>query len=236
MADDLDYQDISNLEEEGLEEEGLEEGLEEGDPEEEGLDKNKRGKDVQYEVIADFLNNQEYDESEVKAEIKKYMNRRKAWKTDWAMNHNYCCKYQNKPGFKKCPRILNVCFISSCHSITVFSNMEEHWHKEDLKHVTKVNYHWTGPQIEVIGNHIKYAGKNNNQVILRQLIEGGLCNGAGKYPTAAQVGTKKRNMKKTKKKYQVLTIEDLVKICEKNHQEPDNEDHAYMFLSTGLKL
>ena len=70
--------------------------------------------------------------------------------------------------------------------------MEEHWHEEDLNHVTKVNYHWTGPQVEVIGNHIKYAGKNNNQVILRQLKEGGLSNGAGKYPTAAQVGTKRK--------------------------------------------
>ena len=99
--------------------------------------------------------------------------------------------------------------------------MEEHWHEEDLKHVTKINYHWTGTQIEVIGNHIKYAGKNNNQVILRQLKEGGLTNGAGKYHTSAQVRTKKRNMKKTNKKYQVLTIEDVIKTCEKNNQEPD---------------
>ena len=69
MADHLDYQDVSNL---------VEEGLEEGDLEEEGADKNKRGKDVQYGVIGDFLNNKKYDESDVKEEIKKFMNKRKA--------------------------------------------------------------------------------------------------------------------------------------------------------------
>ena len=93
MADDFDYQDVSNLEEEGLEEGLEEEGLEEGGLEEESPNKNKRGKYVQYEVIGDFLNNKEYVESDVKEENRKYMNKRKAWKTDWAMNHNYCCKY-----------------------------------------------------------------------------------------------------------------------------------------------
>ena len=59
--------------------------------------------------------------------------------------------------------------------------MEDHYHEEDLNHVTKTNYHWTSCQviIAVIENHIKYAGKNKSKIILAQLKEEGLVNGEG---------------------------------------------------------
>ena len=111
--------------------------------------------------------------------------------------------------------------------------MEDHWHDEDLNHVTKTNNHWTGPQVEVITKHIKYTGENNNQVILIQLKERSLSNGAGKYPTTAQVGNKKRNMKKPKKNYQVVIIADLVEICEKSIKNQKMKT-IHMFPSSGL--
>ena len=35
--------------------------------------------------------------------------------------------------------------------------------------MTAVNYHWTGPQLEIIENFIKFGGKNNNRIILEQI-------------------------------------------------------------------
>ena len=151
----------------------------------------RRGKDVPLYEIADFKDNDEFKDSEIKAEIDEFMTRRKIWKTDFANNESYYCKYNNKRGFKQCPRQLKICFVSTCHKIVVFSNMEDHCHEEDLSHVTKTNYHWTSRQIAVIENHIKYTGKNNNKIILAQLKEEGLTNGGCQYPTLAQVGTKK---------------------------------------------
>ena len=186
--------------------------------------KNTRGKDMEWEELINFKNNKELEESEVWAEIKEFMTRRKQWTTGWATNQNYTCKFQVKMGFKSCLRQIKVCFVSSCQKIAVFSNMEEHCHQEDLDHVTAINYHWTGPQLDIIRNFIQLNGKNNNKVILDQLIVKGLCNGTGKYPTCAQVGTKKRNMKKTMKKFDNTV--DVIRQCATENDDLEDENDA----------
>ena len=119
----------------------------------------RRGKYVEWEEHENFENNTGFDSSDVKAKIKEFMTRRNTWKTTWATNENYSSNFPNKKVFKSCPRPFKVCFISTCFKIEVFSNMEEHCHQEDLDFVTAVNYHWTGPQQEVIKNVIKFGLK-----------------------------------------------------------------------------
>ena len=77
----------------------------------------RRGKDVEWEELVHFENNQQFQGSDVKAEIDEFMTKRKEWKTVWATNQNYCCKFQNKAGYKSCPRQFKVCLISTCHKI-----------------------------------------------------------------------------------------------------------------------
>ena len=226
---DRDFVDVSTMEDNpgaGVEaEEAEEEMIDEAETD----GRRRRGKDIEWEEMVNFKNNQEFEGSEVKAEIDEFMTKRKEWKTTWAINQNFTCKFQNKKGFKSCPRQLKVCLISTCFKVAVFSNMEEHSHAEDLDHVTAVNYHWTGPQLEIIENFIKFGGKNNNKVILEQLRIKGLCNGSGKLPTCAQVGTKKRNTKKANKKYgNVVTTADFINICSAKKNVPEDQDKAYV--------
>ena len=218
MIPDPDYVDVSNMKDEDFEETLESDGQID---EEEVEAKNTRGKDLDWEELIHFENNQELEESEIRAEIKELMTKRKEWKTSWATNQNYSCKFQSKKGFKSCLRQIKVCFISTSHKVAVFSNMEEHCHQEDLDHVTAINYHWTGPQLDIIRNFIHFGGKNNNQIILEQLRMKGLCNGSGKYPSCAQVGTKKRNMKKASKKFEnILTAPDLIRQFENKKDDP----------------
>ena len=140
MLHDPDFVDISTIDhnpEDGLEDE--DDNVEGENIEEAAVP--RRGNDVEWEEHANFENNEEFNGSDLKAEIKEFMTRRKTWKKTWATNENYSCKFQNKKGFKSCLRQLKVCFISTCYKIATFSNMEEHCHQEDLDHVTAVNYH-----------------------------------------------------------------------------------------------
>ena len=228
MLPDPDFIDVSTMDENFEEDTENDVEIAEEVFEDEGVPA-RRGKDVEWEELEVFRNNQELLDSDVQAEIKEFMTKRKEWKTGWAINQNFSCKYQNKKGFKSCPKQFKVCFVSTCHQIAVFSNTEEHCHQEDLDHVTAVNYHWTGPQQEVVVNCIKFGGKNNNKIILEQLRAKGLCNGSGKFPTCAQVGTKKRNMKKAMKKYgSLVTTADLISLCEKKNKVPEDDDEAYV--------
>ena len=142
---------------------------------------------------------------------------------------SFTCKFHKKKGFHSCPRQLHVCSLSTSKKIQVFTNDEEHEHVEDLDHITSTNYHLTSPQIQVITNYIKFGGENNNKIILKQLVDSCLFNGSGKFPTAAQVGTKKRYLKKLQKKYEpVVTTADLIKFCEENSEVPDDEHKTYI--------
>ena len=185
-----DYVDVADANI-NLEEDNLDDAMEEEPTKSKG-----KGKDVIWEYSAEYKSSNEFNMSEFKKEIIETFTRRKSWQTEEAKNYNFCCKYQNKKGFKSCLRQLKICYLSTCHTVVVFSNLESHCHEEDLNYVTKKNYHWTSSQEKVIADHIKYPGKNNNQIILRQFKDEGLTNGSGFYPTLAQLGTKKRNMKK----------------------------------------
>ena len=107
----------------------MEDVIEEGvEAEEEMIDeaetegRRRRGKDFEWEEMVNFKNNHEFEGSEMKAEIVELMTKRKEWKTSWAINQNFTCKFLKKKGFKSCPRQLKVCLISTCFKIVVFSN------------------------------------------------------------------------------------------------------------------
>ena len=113
---DPDYIDVTRLNE--SEEEDTEDVS--------GTPVKRRGKDLSLVELELFNNKTEYDASEVKREIDDLMIKRKEWKTEWATNWSFTCKYHKKKGFYSCPKQLRVCFLCTSTKIQVFTNDEEH--------------------------------------------------------------------------------------------------------------
>ena len=61
--------------------------------------------------------------------------------------------------------------MSTSMKIVAFCNMEVHHHEEDLEYSTMINYHWTIAQEAILDQYAKQPGKNNNKIILRDLME-----------------------------------------------------------------
>ena len=90
-----------------------------------------RGKDIDWELIEEFANPEEFRESQVKAKIDSEMFRKKSWKTQSFRNEHYLCKYSNKIRFLSCKRQLKIVYFSSSFAISSFENSEDHVHEEN---------------------------------------------------------------------------------------------------------
>ena len=96
---------------------------------------------------------------------------------------------------------------------------------EDPNYTTACMYHWTLTQESILKESI-LNGRNNSR-ILTELKEKG-ASSAGKWPSLAQVGVKKRNMKKALRKYNITDYNMMREICERNSGVPDDDHEVYI--------
>ena len=200
----MDYIDASNF--------MVEDAESDIDEIEEVMVRKTRGKDIDWEEIEVFSNPVEFKQSNFKKEIDEFMSWKNIWNTELARNENYVCKFKEKRGYKSCQKQYKLCFLSTSMHIAIFCNGQEHLHEEDTEFSTKINYHWTNSQTKIVEQGL--IARVPNKVILKNLKDAGEMSN-GKYPTLAQVGTKKRNMKKLCRKYDIVNIEEMKDFCKK---------------------
>ena len=150
--------------------------------------KAKRGKDKSWIQIGHFANNDQYKGSEIYTEMTAEMIRNNNYDAEEYQNDVFFCKFYKKRGWKSCPRRVRVGYSQTSSEIFVWEVEDsEHQHEEDPDFDTPVNFNWTAEQAEVVKRHLPSKFKRNN-LILNELRANNLVNGAGKFPTLAQVG------------------------------------------------
>ena len=147
----------------------------------------KRGKDRSYSQTHAFSNVDEFQGSEIYTELNQQMTRNnKSENKDYKID-TFVCGYFKKRGWKACPRALRVGYSKTSQDVIVWEAADsDHQHEVDADHATLVNFNWTSSQEEVIHRHMQ-AKTKRNELILKELRDKNLLNGAGKLPTVAQV-------------------------------------------------
>ena len=153
----------------------------------------KRGKDLDWQQVECFDSPQEFNRSQIKAELDRQMVKKRTWRSSEAKNENYSCKVGRKRAWKSCLRKYRVMHLNSSFAIVVLSTLDKHHHEEDPGFTTRENYHWTVQQERVVAQSLLTHMKNT--LILEELRWFNLVNGSGNLPSLWQVGTKKRYMK-----------------------------------------
>ena len=184
-----------------------------------------RGKDIDWVLIDQWPNKSEFSLSSYNTELKTEMNMKKRYKTENSWAEHWVCKFNNKRGFHPCLRQFKINYPHTCHEIVLWTNQKEHSHIEDINYKTDKKYHWTVSQENLIRECIHNG--HNNARILNCLKEKG-ASSAGIWPSLAQVGVKKRNMKKSQRKYVINDYNKMKEICERNSSVPDNEHEPYV--------
>ena len=180
-------EDAADLEPEVPGDEGdVETDTEEDEENEEDEEKRRRGKDRDWKEVASFPNKEQFRASEIHIELSAEMTRHNIHKGETLHTHLYVCRYYKKRGWKRCDRAVRVGFSQSGDDIVVWETDDEHKHEVQPDFATPVNYSWTSEQCQVIRRHIQARSKRTN-LILRELRDQNLVNGAGLLPTKDQV-------------------------------------------------
>ena len=184
---DVNLQDTADVEVEDLADEGDVETQTETEEEEEDEEpKRRRGKDRVWKEVASFPNKEQFRASEIHVELSAEMTRQNIYKGEDRHTHLYVCRYFKKHGWKRCHRAVRVEFSQTAFDIVVCETDDSHIHEEEPGFATPVNYHWTSEQCQVIRRHIQARSKRAN-LILRELRDKNLVNGAGLLPSKDQV-------------------------------------------------
>ena len=166
-------------------------GEETEEEEEENVEepRRRRGKERSWDQIGSFSTVAEFKSSEIHTELTAQMTRNNKHpnKEEEFQYDTYVCAYFRKRGWKSCPKTVRVGYSQTSQDIVVWSTDNEHQHELDPDYDTTINFRWTAEQEEVVRRHLQ-ARHKRNALILRELREKNLVNGAGKLPTVAQVG------------------------------------------------
>ena len=184
---DINLQDAAELGVEDTGDEGdVETGTETEEDEENEEPMRRRGKDKDWKEVASFPDKEQYRASEIHNEISSEMTRHNKYRGEDFLIHLHVCRYYKRAGWKRCDRSVRVGFSQTSHDIVVWETDDGHNHEEEPEFATPVNYHWTEQQCEVIRRHIQARSKRTN-MILKELRDKNLTNGAGILPSKDQV-------------------------------------------------
>ena len=145
-----------------------------------------RGKDRVWKELASFPNTDQFIASDIYSELSAEMTRHNIYKGKDCHSHLYVCRYFKKQGWKRCHRAVRVGFSQTSFEIFVWGTNDQHTHEEEPGFATPVNYHWTPEQCQAIHRHIQFRSTRIN-LILQELRDQNLVNGAGLLPTKDQV-------------------------------------------------
>ena len=187
----------------------------------------KRGKDIPWEVLKIYHTNKEYNESEIAENIKSMYSARAVSETDSADTIRYTCKYARKVGWKVCPMMLRVKFMTHCEDVHVEQYGNVHLHEEETgDDLQGINFKWT----DDMTNCIKEALKNEATAvtIMRNLNEKNLLPKEGG-PTTQQLNNKISYCRKLlHKTEQIFTTGDLRKKIQQYLDVPEDDCEAYI--------
>ena len=194
----------------------------------------RRGKDINWVLEDHYSNENDFMDSEFKNEMDKELTQKKRYRTNDSWAEHWVCKYFNKRGYLPCPRQLKVHYPHTCREIVIWSNEKNHLHLENVNYKTDIKYHWTIEQENIIRECIKNG--RNNSLILTELKKKG-ASSAGLWPSLAQVGVKKRYIKKSLRKYVINDYNKMREICERNSTIPEDDHEAYIpFFTLTLQI
>ena len=144
MDSDSDYEDIGSIS--CQETESQTENFTRKPPKRNGEGKNVRGGDKIWKLLNSFENAEMFLKSELNLRIKKEFVKMRNRQFEYAMVHEYRCKFGKKSGYIACQYVLRVLYASSSQSVQVEINENaEHIHQPDPLYGqdVMVNYRWS---------------------------------------------------------------------------------------------
>ena len=122
-----------------------------------------RGKDITWVVWQMFPTTRDFLTSPLMEQIKKEFTASRKRQFDFALVHEYRCKYARKVGYLPCPWKLKVNFMSHCQEVRLETTggCQNHLHEEDvlLTNRGSSNYRWTPRMNEFIEQCVQNRGK-----------------------------------------------------------------------------
>ena len=141
-----------------------------------GQGQNVRGKDVDWVEVKRFATAKEYVDSDIGKKIVEEFTSRKSREFDYADVKIYHCRYSRRVGFKPCPWMFKVSFLTRCSDVIVETNdgLMDHLHDEDPEYELNPGavFKWTEEMNKIIEEGVVNHAKPN--VIKRNLNEANL--------------------------------------------------------------
>jgi hypothetical protein len=135
-----------------------------------------RGKDVDWVEVKRFATANEYVDSDIGKKIVEEFTSRKSREFDYADVKIYHCRYSRRVGFKPCPWMFKVSFLTRCSDVIVETNdgLMDHLHDEDPEYELNPGavFKWTEEMNKIIEEGVVNHAKPN--VIKRNLNEANL--------------------------------------------------------------
>ena len=141
-----------------------------------GQGQNVPGKDVDWVEVKRFATANEYVDSDIGKKIVEEFTSRKSREFDYADVKIYHCRYSRRVGFKPCPWMFKVSFLTRCSDVIVETNdgLMDHLHDEDPEYELNPGavFKWTEEMNKIIEEGVVNHAKPN--VIKRNLNEANL--------------------------------------------------------------
>ena len=135
-----------------------------------------RGKDVDWVEVKRVATAKEYVDSDIGKKIVEEFTSRKSREFDYADVKIYHCRYSRRVGFKPCPWMFKVSFLTRCSDVIVETNdgLMDHLHDEDPEYELNPGavFKWTEEMNKIIEEGVVNHAKPN--VIKRNLNEANL--------------------------------------------------------------
>ena len=135
-----------------------------------------RGKDVDWVEVKRFATAKEYVDSDIGKKIVEEFTSRKSREFDYADVKIYHCRYSRRFGFKPCPWMFKVSFLTRGSDVIVETNdgLMDHLHDEDPEYELNPGavFKWTEEMNKIIEEGVVNHAKPN--VIKRNLNEANL--------------------------------------------------------------
>ena len=195
---------IASVEEEGFQDDGIHEDVEAEEDETQ-----RRGKDREWNLVATFQSNDEYEQSDLYLSELMKMSMRKARSTLYADRETFECKFSRKKSFLPCTLKYRVNFDSSSFEITVEKNGDSHVHEKDTEYGENGNqqyFRWSEEQTNIIVAGVK--NELDPTVIKRNMKESNLFS-VGKWPTSLQISNKIAHCRLKLVKQSIVSTGDL---------------------------
>ena len=156
-----------------------------------------RGKDVNWVEVHRFARAEEYHTSEIGTKIREEFTTRKDREFNYADVKIHCCKYARRVGFKPCPWMFKVSFLSHNSEVVVETNdnMTSHVHDADEEYLNNPGavFKWTEEMDDIIEE--SEMNRNKPNFTMRLLNEANVFH--SRKPTKIQLYNKCAAIRKT---------------------------------------